>query len=158
MRDEKPFTEDEFREMLNANISDRCVSYFSKEFVNSRPCNYIFKFLEAEDIKYLYNNGMPNWNKIHGRARKDIKFEIKKAKKKTLEVYNLWNKYAGREDVLYIHARLGSTSWSDIRHYQYANKPWYLDSIDDSYDTSYCDIYAKIDPETIKNIKENEGE
>ena len=45
-----------------------------------------------------------------------------------------------------VHARLGSYSWSDIKHFSYKDKPWYLDSCDDAYDSSFCDIYAKIEP------------
>lgn len=51
----------------------------------------------------------------------------------------LWNKYAGRSDVLYIHSRIGGSC------YDYKDKPWFLDCTTDAYDGTYCDIYAKIE-------------
>ena len=31
-------------------------------------------------------------------------------------------------------------------------EPWFLDGCDDTFDQSYCDIYAHIDPETVKTV------
>lgn len=69
--------------------------------------------------------------------------------------YELANKYAGRDDVLCVHARIGSTSWSDIKWRHLRDRPWFLDACDEAYDTSYCDIYAKIDPKTVYKEEEN---
>lgn len=63
-----------------------------------------------------------------------------------------WNKYAGRTDVLYIHSRMGGTTcgyWDDetdeyVTTYDLKTQPWFLDHVCDSYDGTYCDIYAKI--------------
>lgn len=85
------------------------------------------------------------WDRFHGKARKRLKFAIKRAAKRVRAQYNLWNQYAGREDVLYVHARLGSTSWTDEEtKSSVTRQPWCLAKVDDYWDTSYCDIYATI--------------
>lgn len=64
-----------------------------------------------------------------------------------------WNKYVGREDVLYIHSRMGGKSYSydydsetDTfrKRFVLSEQPWFLDHVRDAYDCTYCDIYAKI--------------
>lgn len=86
------------------------------------------------------------WDRIHGRKRKILKFEIKKQKRKIQEQFDTWNKYVGREDVLYIHSRMGGGNW---KYYEdkasIINQPWFLDRVDDHWDSTYCDFYAKID-------------
>lgn len=110
----------------------------------------------------LINKLCDNKNKIihleliHGKRRKVIKYYIKQYKKNIEKQYTLFNKYIGRDDVLYIHARLGSSNWSDITHEYYKDQSWYLESIDDTFDQSYCDIYARIDPNTINKEISNE--
>lgn len=87
------------------------------------------------------------WERIHGKNRKKVKKAIRECKKRFRKQYALWNKYVGRDDVLYIHARLGSTSWSDPVDREAPKKqPWFLRMVDDAYDSSYCDIYARIEP------------
>ena len=91
----------------------------------------------------------PRWERIHGYRRRKLKFEIKKQKKAIRKQYEVFNKYCGREDILYIHARIGGGNWSyycDKVQYQ----PWFLEKVDDSNDSTYCDIYAKINPITLE--------
>lgn len=87
------------------------------------------------------------WNNIHGKKRRILKYHIKKAKQNYLKQMNMWNKYVGRDDVLYIHAKLGNTNWSGVYHDDYQNEDWYLDSITDWWDSAYCDIFAYIKKE-----------
>ena len=157
MKDVKPVTEEELEKLGLERVKWNLLSYFSKEFDRyGRPISGMSHMFDAEEIPYLYDNGLPNWKKIHGRARKEVKFIIKQSKKEAVEQYEIWNKYAGREDVLYIHARLGLYNWSSNNRLKYKDEPWYLESVDDSFDRTYCDIYAKIDPETLKLIKTEE--
>lgn len=85
------------------------------------------------------------WDRIHGKKRKILKFEIKKMKRKVRQQYDTWNKYAGREDTLYIHSRMGGNNW---KQYEYkkdiTEQPWFLERIDDFFDNTYCDFYAQI--------------
>lgn len=83
------------------------------------------------------------WDRIHGKKRRVLKTYIHNEKKKIDRQREMWNKYAGREDVLYIHARLGGGNWS-YYHTEVDTQPWFLEKVDDSIDSSYCDIYAKI--------------
>lgn len=86
------------------------------------------------------------WDRIHGRKRRVLKFEIKKQKRRVQQQYDIWNKYAGREGVLYIHSRIGGNNlgYFDGPN-KIANRPWFLERVDDSFDNTYCDIYAKVD-------------
>lgn len=84
------------------------------------------------------------WDKIHGKKRKALKFAIKRSTKRVREQFNMWNKYAGREDVLYIHSRIGGGNWDFYNGDELTKKPWFLGKVDDYFDQSYCDIYAAI--------------
>lgn len=84
-----------------------------------------------------------HWDHIHGWKRKVLKTYIHNEIKRKTKQWELWNKYAGREDILYIHARIGGNNWS-YYHEQVDTKPWFLGKVDDSFDSTYCDIYAKI--------------
>lgn len=86
----------------------------------------------------------PRWDRIHGVKRKKLKFEIKKQKRATIKQYETYNKYCGRNDVLYIHARIGGANWSCFGGEELKKKEWFLEKVDDAYDCTYCDIYAKI--------------
>ena len=91
-----------------------------------------------------------NWTAVHGRLRKKLKYAMKRAKRNYRKQYDVFNKYCGRDDILYIHARIGGQNWSYYGGPELERQPWFLEKVDDSYDDTYCDIYAKIDPETIK--------
>lgn len=83
------------------------------------------------------------WNKIHGWKRKVLKTFIHNKVKLFKNQYDVFNKYAGRPDVLYIHARIGGYNWLCYKK-EVINQPWFIEKIDDAYDSTYCDIYAKI--------------
>ena len=87
------------------------------------------------------------WDRIHGKKRRILKYEIKKNKRNALKQFSIWNKYAGRDDVLYIHSRMGNNNWENYDDKDtILNAPWFLDRVDDWWDGTYCDFYAKIDP------------
>lgn len=83
------------------------------------------------------------WNKIHGKKRKWIKFEIKKTKKNFQKQYDLFNSFVGK-DILYVHTRIGGNNWSFYKGDQLTKHPDYLAHCDDAYDNTYCDLYFKI--------------
>ena len=93
------------------------------------------------------------WDRIHGKKRRILKTMIHNRVKEIKTNYLTFNKYIGREDVLYIHARIGGGNW--IHYFEdVINQPWFIEKVDDPYDSTYCDIYAKI----TKFPENNEGE
>jgi len=87
--------------------------------------------------------GTIRWDKIHGKRRKKLKFEIKKQKRRIQQQYDAFNKYVG-QNVLYIHARIGGENWLYYKGHELEKQPWFLETVDDSFDGTYCDIYAKL--------------
>ena len=88
------------------------------------------------------------WDRVHGKKRKAVKRVFRQVRRDVKDQYALFNSCVGREDVLYIHARLGSTSWTDEKtKAEVTRQPWFLAKVDDSFDSSYCDIYARIERE-----------
>lgn len=86
------------------------------------------------------------WDRLHGKKRKAVKYVIKKRKNRVLAQAKAWNRYAGRNDVLYIHARIGAGNWDYYGGDELSKQPWFLEKVDDAYDDTYCDIYARINP------------
>lgn len=84
------------------------------------------------------------WDRIHGKKRRILKFEIKKRKRRIRAQYDMWNKYAGVPNVLYIHARIGGRNWIHYNGDELRKQQWFLEKVDDSFDGTYCDIYAKL--------------
>lgn len=127
----------------------------------------IFNYRSDHARKYYIKYGLDKdgykapvairWDRIHGKKRRILKHEIKKNKKRAMAQYALWDKYAGQENILYIHSRMGGNNWAG-----YADKevlmaqPWFLDRIDDWFDGTYCDFYARIDPTLIPAADNNE--
>ncbi len=156
MKDEEPVTKDSIKGNIDCAIFDvverLCrtkpiwnVNNPRRLYSSStdRKCKY---YLIKDDPKDYYYSGI-RWDRIHGKKRKILKFEIKKVKKKVLNQFNIWNKYAGRDDVLYIRSRIGGNNWNNWNFYggpELAKQPWFLEKVDDSFDNTYCDIYAKI--------------
>lgn len=112
-----------------------CIGCSDDPHVEKRKNKYLVK-----DSDGIYVS--VNWSQIHGWKRKVAKRYIKQTAPLIQKQYSVWNKYVGREDVLYIHARIGGNNWKDYE--DVAKRPWFLDRSDDWFDTTYCDIYAKI--------------
>lgn len=93
------------------------------------------------------------WDKIHGKRRKVLKHMIKKSQKALKDNIAAWNRYAGKENVLYIHARIGGNNWDYYGGKEIEEKPWFIEKADDAWDSTYCDIYAKAD---LSGVKEKE--
>ena len=153
MKNEKPVSYKEIQEIIHeVSVSaakklcqaDPFWSLYPKWIVSSYETNFICNyFLKKDNPKDFHYTGI-RWDRIHGKKRKILKFAIHKAKKKVLDQFNTWNKYAGRDDVLYIHARIGGNNWNYYGGHELARQPWFLEKVDDCFDSTYCDIYAKI--------------
>lgn len=139
---------------------DSCWSEYSRatDLLRKKYCvleTHTEKDSDGREYSYTEVVGF-RWHLIHGKNRKALKFAIKKGRKAVVKQLTTFNKYAGREDVLYIHARIGGLNWNDYGGPDLARQPWFLEKVDDYYDDTYCDIYAKIDPETIEKHKGEE--
>lgn len=121
------------------------------------PAYYTFSsYTRKLCSKYLIYDGESRdcvvgvrWEKLHGKRRKAMKYIRKQALKKVRQQYDMFNQYCGRPDVLYIHARVGSANWSSTTWKNYMKEPWFLGAVDDAFDNTYCDIYAKIKEEEL---------
>lgn len=85
-----------------------------------------------------------NWNMLGRKDKKYLKLEIKHRVKEYRKQFETFNKYCGRDDVLYIHARIGGSNWSYYDGPELTKQPWFIEKVDDAFDSTYCDIYAKI--------------
>lgn len=160
MKFEASVPEEELEAHANESAMSECedalreVGYCTHEY-SSRTDRRIKKYMVRkpvvidEDLTVVRPVAV-NWNAAHGKLRKKLKYAIKRAKRKYRKQYEVFNKYCGRDDVLYIHARIGGNNWSYFGGPELSRQPWFLEKVDDSYDDTYCDIYAKIDPETIR--------
>ncbi len=156
MKDEKPLTKEEREEVIKDDILwevqnlirgcpkwdwNSCVTEFSSK--TDALCDYYLWYDVDEYGCHKYIDIC--WDRIHGKKRKACKYVIKKIKKRVKEQFDMWNKYAGQDDVLYIHARLGSGNWGGYDCDKIVKgQPWYLDHCEDHFDCTYVDIYAKI--------------
>jgi len=68
---------------------------------------------------------------------------MKTSKREVEKNFAAFNKYCGRKDILYIHARIGGGNWPNYCA-EVETQPWFVEKVDDAFDSTYCDIYAKI--------------
>lgn len=167
MKDEKPVPDDELKTMAKVEGLRRCADLCQ----SLPPFNWNSCVSELSDrtdalIEYYcvlprYASGLINhmdpidirWDRVHGKKRKAFKYVIKKAKKEVYQQYEMWNKYAGRSDVLYIHCRLGAGNWDYYKGWDIIeSQPWFLDKVEDNFDNTYMDIYAKIKEVLNENL------
>lgn len=85
-------------------------------------------------------------DRTNRKVRKVIKMAIRKRLKALTKQFETFNKYVGRDDVLYIHARIGGMNWYAYGGNEISQKPWFIEKVDDYFDDTYCDIYARIKP------------
>ena len=150
MKDEKPHTQKEIQNDIDELVKSRVKNIICEVFI---PW---FGWCVSSDIPYRYRKCVlitddydiiVNWNElwktVHGKKRKKIKYAIKQVKRQIVDHAEMWNRNCGK-NVLYCHAKQGSTNWSNTTHEYYQNQPWYLESIDDSWDHCYADIYCKL--------------
>lgn len=151
MKDEPPFTEESIQKMSKRigliNCEFACRDNFSYRHWGSeyseRTNRLVKKYITYDED--LNRSGI-HWERIHGKKRKLFKYLIKKADQRVRKNVSIFNKYCGRDDVLYIHARIGGFNWIRYGGPELEKQPWFLDKVDEPFDDTYCDIYAKITP------------
>ena len=152
MKDEELVPQKEIdNEMKDCEV-DVCKSLCcSKPFWSINPSFFTFdpwtdeieKYYMVTQKEYPWYTDI-RWDRIHGWKRKVLKFALKKRKRIIQKQYDMWNKYAGQENVLMIHARIGGKNWDYYGGNELMKQPWFLDKVDDCWDNTYCDIYASI--------------
>lgn len=159
MKDEEPVSKEEITGIAEIEGLRRCawLCRALPPFDWNATCSCLSDRTDAICEYYLelpkYDSGIINhmdpiairWDRVHGKKRKAFKYVIKQAKKEVFRQLDVWNKYAGQDDILYIHARLGSGNWGGYDCDKIVKgQPWYLDHCEDYFDSTYVDIYAKI--------------
>lgn len=150
MKNEEPITRASMEDHWEWIGTDKCADYCRNGFrmkANWITCSW-YTDLIVDWYMIRDKNHHPigvQWDRAHGKKRKLFKYAYRQAKKRVLLQDEMFNKYCGRDDVLYIHARIGSGNWSEYNcDNSVKNQPWYLDHCEDAFDRTYVDIYAKI--------------
>lgn len=168
MKDEEPL---DIQEIINDRLIEECEMLIEKGWYVNSCCYTIDDATRRNKKKYMtyhvkydewprddgsvglhkhYVYDGIKWDKIHGKHRKALKLAIKQMTKRVKKQYEVWNRYCGRDDILYIHSRIGGNNWSFYDgDNTVAKQIWFLEKVDDSDDCTYCDIYALIGKETI---------
>ena len=149
MKDEVAVTEEKMEGIALENGLLACKDLCDSDFRINADCFELSartkrlrkKFLITEDC--YWPKGI-RWENLHGKLRKLFKFALKIERKKVFEQMGIFNKYVGREDVLYIHARIGGRNWGYFDGPEIAKQQWFIEKVDDAFDCTYCDIYARI--------------
>jgi len=149
MKEEKPAPEEDLQNIIDEAEVDACKEACVCDFkFNANWAEHSDRTMRACRRYMSYNNnGDPiavKWDKLHGKKRKLVKYLAKRNRKDRERDVRTFNKYCGREDVLYIHARIGGWNWNYYGGPELAKQPWFLEKVDDWWDGTYCDIYARI--------------
>ena len=98
---------------------------------------HFFHILATQILRYeflLWREQEVRWDRVHGKKRKAFKYVLKQAKKEVFKQFDVWNKYCGRDDVLYIHCRLGAGNWNYYKGWEIIeSQPWFLDKCEDYF-------------------------
>ena len=166
MKNEEPVSKTDLDEILHSMeilaVQNLCESFPAWDFYSC--CSEYCPATDRRIKKYMIldKDGDPigiRWDRIHGKKRKIAKYAIKQYKKAVIDNINVFNKYAGRDDVLFVHARIGGDNWNYFNGPSIvASHPAFLEKVDDYFDSTYCDIYLKIDPETVNRLAEKQAD
>lgn len=117
----------------------------------SRRCEMIFLDMKNTRVRY------DRIAKLSRRYRKKIKMAFRWSDRRVMAQIEAFNRHAGRPGVIRIHARIGGFNWGYYDGPEIAKQPWFIEKVDDSFDDTYCDIYARISPEILEKIKKNQS-
>lgn len=142
MSEETPINYKDWCENIEIDICNNLCE--ADPFWNPNTCCYEWSEWTRVLQNYYTDYGQKvRWDRIHGWKRKVLKTEIHNQKMRYKRQADVFNKYVGRKDIMYIHARIGGGNWP---HYykEVVDKDWFIEKVDDGFDSTYCDIYAKI--------------
>ena len=160
MKNEEPVNQTDLNEILHSMeilaVQNLCESFPAWDFYSC--CSEFCPATDRRIKKYMIldEDGDPisiRWDRIHGKKRKTAEYAIKQYKKAAIDNIKVFNKYAGRDDVLFVHARIGGDNWNYFNGPSIVEShPAFLEKVDNYFDSTYCDIYLKIDPETVNRL------
>ena len=152
MKNETAISKEKIEKEIKTQWLWACESACRSDFIHDADSSEYSDRTDALVKKYIIFDaeGQPigiKWNVLHGKKRKLFKYELKVTRRSMEKQYDTFNKYCGHDGVLYIHARLGGLNWIDHKCKELEKQPWFIEKVDDSYDGTYCDIYARIKKE-----------
>ena len=144
------------KDYIPKNLEYRVLKYWVASDFGRDKYGYTFSSWTDEMVEYLSYPAYKDedgeevrkidWKKLRRKEKKYLKLKIKHRIKEYHKQFETFNKYCGRDDVLYIHARIGGGNWSYYDGPELSKQPWFIEKVDDAFDSTYCDIYAKIKP------------
>lgn len=141
MADEKPHDISGIEKLFTLiSVDDAVESGF-----NMHPTYYKInrRICRLRKIIYDSKNNVIRWDRIHGRRKKVLKYILKRNLRAVRKQYDMFNKYCGRKDVIYVDCRCGGANWRAYGN-EIKAQPGYLEHCFDSFDSTYCDVYFKI--------------
>lgn len=156
MKDEIPIDYSNFLTSVQLSVlEDLCCTewgttdWYTSSIETRNKCRYHIKNFDwrfKEDAPG-YKEPEIRWDRLRGKKKRVFTTRVKYEMKKRREQYAVCNKYVGRDDILYIHARIGGNNWPDY-YKDVVDQSWFIEKVDDAFDSTYCDIYARIKPFT----------
>lgn len=157
MKDEKPITADDWKKIRHNTEIDVMERLCQSEWGRDKYGMWITDYTRAKCAYHIknyecrfmledeegYKEPEIRWDRLKGKKKRIFITRVKNELRRFKKQYEVWNKYCGREDILYIHARIGGGNWSSYCD-QVVGQPWFLEKVDDGWDSTYCDIYANI--------------
>ena len=144
MKDCEAYSDEEIADLLRklegkywlmySNMNEDWYDHPEKEYQDGyRPATWN-RLTDVGPVK-----GDPEWKTDKFRIiRISIFKELSMLRTRHKRQMTLWNRYVGKDDVLYVHSRCGE-GWR-----KYRDKEWFIDGCLDTFDPTYCDIYARI--------------
>ena len=119
------------------SINPYCFCWLSSR-TDAIKDRYLYSTTDQETGRVAYTG--IKWDKLHGKKRKAMKYMIKQRTRAVREQFETWNKYAGKPNILYVHARIGGNNWDYYKN-QVIDNPRFLEKVNDWWDSTYCDLY-----------------
>lgn len=163
MLEEEPISDDDIAEAIHDEqmyVAERVIRSIPKWSTNSDTTRYGWE-TDRACRKYLVygDDGRAtaiHWELIHGQHRRNMKHAMKIAKRRVLDSFGTFNRYAGRDDILCVHARIGGRNWGYFNEGgAVSGSDAFIEKVDDMFDDTYCDIYLRIDPKLAHAYVEN---
>lgn len=165
MLEEEPISDDDIAEEIREEqmyVAERAIQSIPKWSPNSNVTRYNLE-TDRACRKYLVYDADGKitdirWELIHGQHRRNMKHAMKIAKRRVLDSFGTFNRYAGRDDILCVHARIGGGNWSYYnRGGVVSGSDAFIEKVDGMFDDTYCDIYLRIDPKLAHAYVEGAG-